>query len=288
MLAACVRTPVETPADAQATCGCSRFSQPVEVGRVGQPALTELSGLAASRAHPGVWYAHNDSGDSARFFALSDTGEPLGEFILPGANAVDWEDMALGPCSSGTCVFLGDFGDNARVRTDYAIYRVPEPALMGSADVPFERLPFEYPGGEKHDAETLLVHPVTGDLYVVDKKSFGERSEVFRFPRDRDASTVATLERVAQLPLPTSSDAPITGGDIDSCGERLLLRTYTRLYLFELPTGESFEAIFSAGFKAMPVAEEFQGEAVAWRHDGRGYLTASEGSAPPLMRTTCR
>ena len=33
---------------------------------------------------------------------------------------------------------------------------------------------------------------------------------------------------------------------------------------------------------AAPARPEPQGEAVAWRADGRGYFTASEGAQPPL------
>src|SRR4051812_14016824 len=54
------------------------------------PVLEELSGLAVSAAHRGVVYAHNDSGDSARFFAFRIDGVPLGEFRLEGVDAIDW------------------------------------------------------------------------------------------------------------------------------------------------------------------------------------------------------
>src|SRR5262245_877881 len=46
---------------------CKLFSSPAPVGQVQNIELIEISGLAASRTRPGVVYAHNDSGDSARF-----------------------------------------------------------------------------------------------------------------------------------------------------------------------------------------------------------------------------
>ncbi|HVV04917.1 MAG TPA: hypothetical protein VHC96_11885 [Puia sp.] len=33
------------------------------------PRMDETSGIAASVTNPGLYYAHNDSGDSSRFFA---------------------------------------------------------------------------------------------------------------------------------------------------------------------------------------------------------------------------
>src|SRR5207247_1030146 len=98
------------------------------------------------------------------------SGVLLAEFDLGGATNVDWEDIAVGPCSSGTCVFLGDTGDNDMNRTQYAVYRVaePDPAAGAKQMVPSTRLPFVYPDGP-HNAEALLVHPTTGDVYVVTK-----------------------------------------------------------------------------------------------------------------------
>ena len=56
--------------DAGPDCRCSAWGNPRNVGTIGAP-LVELSGLVASRPPPGVLFAHNDSGDTARFFSLS-------------------------------------------------------------------------------------------------------------------------------------------------------------------------------------------------------------------------
>ncbi len=42
------------------------------------PSIDESSGLSASRAHRGVLYTHNDSGDSARVFAVREDGTLVG------------------------------------------------------------------------------------------------------------------------------------------------------------------------------------------------------------------
>ena len=106
-------------------CSCAAWGASATVGTLGDPELVELSGLAASRVHPGVLYAHNDSGDSARFFAMTLTGAPLGRFSLAGAVAHDIEDIAVGPCPQGSCVYLGDIGDNLTMRSDDTVYRIP-------------------------------------------------------------------------------------------------------------------------------------------------------------------
>lgn len=282
------------PVDAGApACGCARFGNPRVAGPLGDPELGELSGLVASRAHPGVLYAHNDSGDLARFFALSTSGAALGRFLLPGAVARDWEDIALGPCDAGACLYLGDTGDNGRVRTDYAVFRVPEPELPadgGTASVPFERIAFEYPGGEKHNCESLFAHPVTGRLYLVTKELTAP-SQVYRFPAALDPQGVNVLDYVATLTVPSSTDRPLTAADVSPCGDAVLLRMYNRLVQLRLPPGETdFEKLFAAAPVDVAVAQEPQGEAVAYSADGTSFFTASERIADPvqLYESRCR
>ncbi|MCA2977344.1 MAG: hypothetical protein INH37_03585 [Myxococcaceae bacterium] len=283
-----------TTADGGARCAptCRAWSAPRAVGLV-KPPVVELSGLVASRTQP-VLYAHNDSGDSARFFALSAVdGALLQTFTVTGATNVDWEDIALGPCPMGTCLYLGDIGDNRRARTNYAVYRVPEPLVQAGADVAAvagERLPYAFPGGARHNAEALLADPTSGRLYLLTKEDVGAPSLLFRFPAELATDSPATLELVATLPVPASGDLQLTGADVSPCGDAVLVRLYNRLLLFTVPEGGGLEDAFAAAFTEVPVAREPQGEAVAFSADGRAYFTASEalGADPALFRAACR
>ena len=167
------------------------------------------------------------------------------------------------------------------MRTNYAIYRVPEPQVeltrpAGTVDVPWQRFAYRYPNGEKHNAETLLVHPQTGRVYLVTKEPLGTVSQVYRFPEPLDENATTTLEKVTDLALPGPTDQAITAGDLSPCGDALLLRMYNRLVELKLPAGLDFEQIFEATPVQVPVADEPQGEAVAWATDGRSYFTSSE------------
>jgi hypothetical protein len=279
---------------------CTAWDQ-VEVMGPLPSALDELSGLVASRAMPGVLYTHNDSGDVPRFFALSFFGQELAELRLVGAEAIDWEDIALGPCTADgvTCVFLGDIGDNLKQRTSYTVYRVREPdlrALVSSSNltepldlqVQYEALPFVYPGSMRHNAETLLAHPRTGDLYVITKETTGTQSEVFKFPRPFTPGQQVTLIDLGPLGLPAVGDSPLTGGDIHPCGDALLLRLYNRNVELRAAPDAGFETAFSAAPNEVPTAiDEPQGEAIAWGSDGQSYFTASEHTAQMLHRVRC-
>jgi hypothetical protein len=278
---------------------CAAYGAVTEIGPL-PPTLVELSGIIASRRHPGIFYAHNDSGDTARFFALNDKAEIEAELDLRGAVATDWEDIALGPCEAGarrktgprhtnaggptaapshtaaTCVYLGDIGDNNLIRAEYAIYRVAEPDELPSGgqstDIAYERFPFVYPDGP-HNAETLLVHPATGRIFVVTKVG-GVVATVYEYPLPPKAGEVTTLVKVMPVSVPAEAGL-ITAGDFHPCSQRLLLRTYSSL--FEMTSADGVpESIFAATPVPVPAAVEPQGEAVTYGADGRSYYMAGE------------
>jgi hypothetical protein len=249
-----------------------------------------LSGLAASHAHPGVFNAHNDSGDSPRFFAFDGAGATIGEFVLQGISAVDWEDMTVGPCPAGSCVFLGDIGDNNQQRANIAILRVTEPNVsvgsnVGTINVAYDRFEYTYAPGPQN-AEALLAHPLTGNLYIVTKNTAGT-SLVFRIDAPTSPGASQTLQTLVDLPLPTPGGRLVTGGAIHPCADRLLLRTYDALLEYTATSAE-FETAFSATPRSVPAATEVQGEAVTYLADGRGYVTSTEGRSPTLSVARCQ
>lgn len=250
--------------------------------------LLEASGLAASATHDGVYYLHNDSGDSARFFATTCAGDDLGTFEVQGADAIDWEDMARGPCGIKTCLFFADSGDNTEVRTDYAVYRVEEPATIGAGKHPVAgtKLPFVYPDGS-HDAETLLVHPKTGEMVIVTKLKQAGFSGLYAFPTPLTPNKTATLVKVGEVAVPSGS-VRITAGDVHPEAKGILLRTYTSLFFYPMNEGQTIEAALAATPCDMPVMLELQGESVAFTAAGTGYLTASEQSGQSLHFASCK
>ena len=85
------------------------------VGELTDPELTETSGLVQSRLESDRFWAHNDSGDSPRLFALRESGAALGIVTLDIDLAVDWEDMAMGEIGGDPILVIGDIGDNREI-----------------------------------------------------------------------------------------------------------------------------------------------------------------------------
>jgi len=253
------------------------------------PAIDESSGLAASRLNPGIFWTHNDSGDGPVLYAINRKGQTVAILKVKGANAVDWEDMAAGPGADGRpALYIGDIGDNGLRRNNTCVYRIPEPALE-PGDTPkrlesaaAERFPFRYPDGH-HDAEALMVHPETGRIYIITKEKSGV-SGVYRMPLPLVVNTRLTLKKIASLELPESPGflGMIPGADIAPDGLRCVVRTYLAAYEFRLPPGKPFEAIFDTRPALLQLPQETQGEAIAYRADGKAILTTSEKRPTPL------
>jgi hypothetical protein len=274
--------------EVEACSSCAAYGAVATTGSVASPLLKELSGLAPSRVHPGIYYAHNDSGDFPRFFAFDLSGADRGEFRLASnVFVVDWEDMAVGPCDTGSCLYFGDVGDNFLLRASYAIYVVPEPAEIdppAPQTVTHVVLPYRYPDGP-HNSEAILVHPATGDIYVVTKAA--ETWDVFVFPVPHAPDVEVELKHVGVVSLPFAPGPVATGGSVHPCGDRILLRTYGELLEYRLEPGQAFEEIFGNTGVEVPVGAEGQGEAVTYEADGLGYLTASEGVGTPIHEARC-
>jgi hypothetical protein len=247
----------------------------VSVGTVPNQ-ISEVSGLADSALHPGVLWTHNDSGDSARFYAMSHGGQFLAQFSLEGVLANDWEDMAIVNSPSGASVFIGDIGDNDLDRSSIAVYRVPEPqSLSSSATISAASIvtaTFTYQGARRN-AEALLVDPRSGDAFVVSKNSLN--AEVFRAP----APTLAASSTSQLVTLGTlgSGIRNVSAADISPDGSLILIRNRTTTaYLFERgPTESVWDALLHTP-TTVTLRSEVQGEAIAWAANGQGFFTTSE------------
>jgi hypothetical protein len=261
-------------------------------GQVASPDIDEPSGIVASRRNPGVWWVHNDSCDTARVFAIADDGRHLGAFTLAGATATDWEDVAVGPgpVAGTSYLYVADTGDNPfdPTRPSVSVYRVPEPVVDSGVAAPppqvvpgAARLSFTYPDGP-HDAETLLVDPRTGELYVVTKSLSGP-AQVFHAPPNLPASSTTALTQVATIPVLLA-----TGGDVSPSGELVALRTDALLgngtVLVYRRDGASLADAFGGSPCSGAAGDEPQGEAIGFTPDGRAYVTVSEGMHSPLHR----
>ncbi|HEY0671157.1 MAG TPA: hypothetical protein VGD27_02765 [Longimicrobiales bacterium] len=281
LLAACTQDASTRSDGTEAVPHCT---SPRRVGAL-PGALREASGLAVSRAHPGILWLHNDSGEPY-LFAVDTLGNVRARIEVDVHND-DWEDIAAGPCPQGNCLYIGAIGDNRQNRSDRQIYRLPEPALDAQRARVHERFRYRLPGAAR-DIEALFVMP-DERMYLISKGRSGPIT-LYRFPLPADSTEVNDLEAIQELTtgLVQLPDM-VTGAGATPDGRVIVLRTYSAFQLYELGDDGLIPLLAGNGFDLQPLRER-QGEGVDIRADGTVFLVSEKGmetTDPPLSRVHC-
>lgn len=271
------------PTRPSAPPGGDALSRPPETAiyTIDAAEISESSGLVASRRHPGVFWTHNDSGDSARIFAITGRGEKLAEYTVESAENVDWEDIAIDDAGR---LYIGDFGNNGNARRDLAIYVVPEPEPSGTGSVrALRKLRFryadqqEFPDPTQRDFDCEAMVYWDGALHLFTKHRGNTRTKLYRL-RIEDAfegevalAPLATIELGAPGPLGVP-----TAADISRDGRYVALLTYLGIFIYER-SGDSLVPRGPIARIELDLPRTRQAESIAW--DGAALLFGNEQRA---------
>ena len=256
---------------------CSLYGEPTQLSKVTDISLIEVSGIAASRDHPGVLWAVNDSGDGPTIYAISE-GDTIATVTLNGVFPIDWEDLDLGPGPGGIDhLYVADVGDNLGFRPWISIFRLPEPDPTQRSDLSHtaDELELIYPDAEGIDTEAMAVDPATGDAIIIPK----DLGAVGMYRASADIlgrGERATMERIGTLDL----GAEITSAAFSASGDRLVLRGYKTIWVW-LRTDLDISEVIAQEPCETSAAEERQGEALTLLADN-SIVTISEGGRPPI------
>jgi hypothetical protein len=259
-------------------------------GRLQKREMNEISGIAASGINPDIYYIHNDSGDTSRFFAILPSGQVKSTIYFKGDaselhGVQDCEDIAVGPgpLKSKSYVYLGDIGDNDAERTYITVYRMEEKKAWATDSLSVaDATPIHltYPDGPK-DAETLMVDPIEKLMYIVSKRQ--DSVTVYTTPLNfRPNSTVVLTKRCKLFFKGLKLFKWITAGDISKDGSQVLIKSYTKVYYWKRAGNEPIWKTLQNPPRLLPYTQEKQGEAIGFTPDGTGYYTTSEGVYSPI------
>jgi hypothetical protein len=228
----------------------------------------ENSGIVKSRQFPDLFWVHNDSGDEPRIYPIHGTGEDyistryaqqLGA-LIGGAVNVDWEDITVNAAGQ---IIIADLGNNENDRRDLMFYVIPEPSPTAGRTAYLRRYFVRYPeqksfpaSSEEFDFDCEAVFTIGDTIYCLSKNRSDQCSTLYRLDNPR-ADEVNVLTRLETVDL----QGQVVGADATPDGKRLVVITYTAIWLFER---DNLEQSFFAGRVAWGPHDGNQVEAVCF------------------------
>jgi hypothetical protein len=250
------------------------FSARIDKGVLENQAITEASGLAASRQNKGLFWTHNDSKDPNRLFLFDENGKDKGTFLVEKTTNRDWEDLEMVTINNTHYIYVADIGDNDSEHTKKYIYRIKEPKIKPS-NKPIldtlrgvETIVVTYPDANRN-AECLMIDQQTYDIYIVSK--FEKNVVVYQIPYPQSTSKINIAKPVATLPMTF-----VTAGTISLDNQEILIKNVDNVFYWKRKKDETIAAALKRPATILPYVKEPQGEAIAFAVDGSGYYTVSE------------
>src|SRR5690606_1615546 len=166
-------------------------------------------------------------------------------------------------------IYVGDIGDNDGKRERIQVYRFPEPTKIQKAlSIKPQKINLVYPDGPR-DAETLIVDPWTGDLFVLSKRDTS--NILYRAPAKALGKGEVKMEKIMKLPITMA-----VAGDISADGNQIVIKNYWFIYYWLREEGDTVPEALARKPLQLPYKPEPQGEAIAFSIKGDRFFTLSE------------
>ena len=256
------------------------------VATLKEAAITEMSGIAKSRQFKDTYWVHNDSGDSARIFALRADGKsisPAGGIKIDGAVNHDWEDIAV----EGKTLYISDLGNNGNKRKDLAIYQVDEPDPSKDTSVKVtKKIPVAYPdqtefppsGALKFDCEAIFC--LRGKVYIITKHRVNKllpdiSANLYRL----DTMNTDSVNKPVKIDSASNLSGWVTAADVSPNGKQLaVLTNFPGMSVWICDTSAAGDRFFSGGSKRQILLKNIkQAEAVCWKDDSTLIIGNEQG-----------
>lgn len=267
-------------------------------GMLLDPQLAEISGLAASRRHPGVLWMHDDGGNPERLFAVADNGDRMATLRIEGVTKTDWEDMAAFELDGRSYLLIADTGDNGGLRRSLQLHVIEEPDKIENARLkPAWSIAFRWPDGAR-DCEAVAVDVARRQVLLISKKRLPP--ELFSLPLMPAGNALQTATRLGELagipqpdaalressPLRAKLQGQVTAADISPDGTTLAVMTYRYLLLYPRQPKQSWAQAVAGPPRVSDLPWLPQAEALGWSADGRSLYATGEFIPAPLYRIT--
>lgn len=222
--------------------GCSNYGQLSYVAKLPKK-LNENSGMVHI-SDSTVWMI-NDSGGADKLYQVNFRGDLLRELRVDNAKNKDWEDLARDEEGN---VFIGDIGNNNSRRKKLYIYKIPNPETEQGDQIKAKKIEFNYPEQKKfppkkknmkYDGEAMFYRE--GNLYIVTKNRanpFDGEAFIYKVPTKKGKYKAKLIGSFT--PCKEYATCRITSADISPDGEKIVLLSYGKLWVFTEFTEDNF------------------------------------------------
>ncbi|MEV4351553.1 hypothetical protein AB0J83_44420, partial [Actinoplanes sp. NPDC049596] len=254
-----------------------------KVCKIADKRLDEVSGLVATKTG---YIAINDStnsDDKKKIFFLDSKCAVTKTVNYSGKGPLDTEDMILS--ADGQTLWIADIGDNSfdneqKRRETLGLWRMP---ASGASEPVLYRV--SYPEGVHHDAEALLLN---GNMPLVVTKEIGQAASIYQpsaalktgktgVPMKKVGEIAVSGTQTAGNPFARIGNKTIDGGAIAPGGNKVVLRTYTDAYEWDVTNGDVLGALKGKP-RTTGLPNETLGEAITYSADGQFFYTTSDMS----------
>lgn len=259
-----------------------------ELGRIKDPALTEISGVASSYKTPGAFWVHNDSGDSPRIFLVDKLGNTLTKGTLTYAKAHDWEDIASFQLKGKSYILIADIGDNSQNRRQYSLYIIEEPQYNPNGSNPDfypirRKINFSYDTGSQN-CESIAVDVRAKKIILVSKTNY-QGSKRIRYVHELPLSVKGdTVTQVAKkIQEFDYINEGTTAMDISNDGKRAtVLTVWDGAFEFTRNKHETWVEAFGKAPRRIAIPAGRQNEAICYDINGIDLYSMKEGHNSPI------
>jgi hypothetical protein len=257
--------------------------------------LRETSGLIFVPNN--TFWSQNDGGNTATLFSFDSLGAVRRRVAVNAPNT-DWEEIALTPSGN---LLIGDFGNNAQNRQDLKMLRLPNFSTQTADTLNAEAMPFRYEdqtafppplNARYFDAEAMLAW--SDSIYIFtkdfDNQPYTGISRIYRLPTSPNNWQAPQVAKLVHI-LPTDPSwkyyGAVTGAAKNADGSKVVLLTYSRLFLY---TNFSGKAFWQGTRNVWQFNSLLQREAVAFKDDCTIFITCEQsplGSAAFYSLNLC-
>ncbi len=247
-------------------------------------AVDETSGLEIG-ANGGYW-THNDSGDDPILYRFNNLGNVDKTVVIRDVSNIDWEDLAQDDQGN---FYVGDFGNNANLRTDLRIYKIPNPDLVVTDTVDAEVIEIAYADQlafpplqpfQNYDAEAFFWH--NQELYIFSKNRtspFTGYTYLYRFPDTAGTYSSAPTDSFF-TGIGTDFLFWITAADVSPDRRHMALLSSDKMWLFNCYSGDDF---LGGGVWQISLGAISQKEAICFADDSTFLVTDEKQTIGPLV-----